>query len=78
MFDRQKRTKSELEYLCLTALKGRRELGHLEYVRLGPYRGQEGWTWDLVEVGPGVGPKAFDEALEVVRTLRHYYDMVEE
>jgi hypothetical protein len=78
MSDRQERTKSELEYLCLVALRGRRGLGHLEYVKLRRRRGRGNWTWDLAEIGPDAGKDGMNEAVEVTGILRQYYDMVED
>jgi hypothetical protein len=75
MFHRQQRTQAELEKLCLIALQGRLGLNHVDYVRIGPYTGPKGWTWQLLEAGPDGLQLCGNEATDVVRTFQENFDL---
>ncbi len=66
---RERRTKPEIEALCLEALRKRLGLHDISYVRVRPYSGPKSWTWELDEVGPDAGEKALADAIDEVAAL---------
>jgi hypothetical protein len=75
MVQRQLRTKSELEELCLMALQGHVGLNHLDYVKIGPYSGTERWTWKMLEVGTNISEPDLKEAIEGARAFQENFDL---
>ncbi|WP_298427658.1 hypothetical protein [Rhodoblastus sp.] len=75
MVQRQQRSQSELEELCLMALQARLGVHHLRYVRIRPYFGPEAWTWEVGEVGPAVPGRELSGASDAVRALQQNFDL---
>ncbi len=75
MVQRQLRTKTELEELCLMALQGHLGLNHLDFVKIGPYSGLEGWTWNVLEAGPNIRETELKEAVDVARVFQENFDL---
>ena len=75
MVQRQLRTKSELEKLCLMALQGQLGLNHLDFVKIGPYFGPESWTWKVLEAGPNIPEPDLKETLDAARAFQENFDL---
>jgi hypothetical protein len=75
MVQRQLRTKSELEELCLMALQGHLGLNHLDYVKIGPCSDTEIWTWKVLEAGRNVPESDLKEAVDVARAFQEHFDL---
>lgn len=75
MVQRQLRTKSELEELCLMALQGHLGLNHLDTVEIGPYSGPESWTWKMLLAGPDIPERDRVEAADVARVFQQNFDL---
>ena len=75
MVQRQLRTKSELEELCLMALQGHLGLNHLDHVEIGPYSGPESWTWSVLEAGPNIAGPDLKEAVAAARAFQENFDL---
>ena len=71
MVQRQLRTKSELEELCLMAFQGQLGLNHLDFVKIGPYSGPESWTWKVLEAGPNIP----EPDLKKTRVFQENFDL---
>jgi hypothetical protein len=72
MVQRQLRTKSELEELCLMALQGHLGLNNLDHVKISPYSGMESWTWKVLEAGPNI-PEP--ELKDTARAFQENFDL---
>jgi len=77
MVQRQQRTKPELEEICLMALQGHLGLNHLDFIRIGPYRGPESWTWEVVEAGPDLHEINANSLTSLIRTFQENFDLKE-
>jgi hypothetical protein len=75
MVQRQLRTKSELEELCLMALQGHLGLNNLDHVKIGPYSGTESWTWKVIEAGPNIPEPDLKETIDVARAFQEHFDL---
>lgn len=62
MTHRVKLLASEIQDLCVAALKRCPGLRGIKYATIKPYRGEKSWTWELHEVGPDAGQLALDDA----------------
>lgn len=78
MVQRQLRTKSQLEKLCLMALQGHLGLNHLDHIKIGPYSGPENWTWNVLEAGPNIAGPDLKEAIAAARTFQEHFDLKKE
>jgi hypothetical protein len=75
MVQRQQRTKSELERLCLMALQGHLGLNYPDYVKIGPYSGPENWTWKVLEAGPNIPGPDLKKAFAAARAFQENFDL---
>ena len=75
MVQRQLRTKSELEKLCLMALQGQLGLSHLEFIKIGPYSGPESWTWKVLEAGLNIPEPDLKDTLDAARAFQENFDL---
>ncbi len=76
MSEREQLSRPEIEARCLAILKRSLGLKHVTYVRIGPYKGSEGWTWRVIEAGPDAGEVALKNAEQEIAKLRGTVDLV--
>jgi hypothetical protein len=77
MDERPRLTASEIEAQLLAELQKLPSLRDTQSVRIRPYSGPKGWTWELDSIEPEVGPtqiKFIDIATFVAR-LQQQYDL---
>ena len=75
MQEKERLSRQEIEARCLAVLRQRLGLKHITHVRIGPYKGPKGRTWQVIEVGPDVGQKAFKDAEDEIAKLQGTFDL---
>jgi hypothetical protein len=76
MDERAGLTASEIEAQLLAELQKLPSLRDTQSVRIRPYSGPKGWTWELDSIEPEVGPtqiKFIDIATVVARLQQQYH-----
>jgi hypothetical protein len=75
--ERPRRTASEIEGQLIAELQKRPSLRDTQSVRIRPYSGPKGWTWELDSIEPEVGPtqSKFADIETVVGQLQQQYDL---
>ena len=76
MDERPRLTASEIEAQLLAELQKLPSLRDTQSVRIRPYSGPKGWTWELDSIEPEVGPtqiKFIDIATVVARLQQQYH-----
>jgi hypothetical protein len=76
MDERPGLTASEIEAQLLAELQKLPSLRDTQSVRIRPYSGPKGWTWELDSIEPEVGPtqiKFIDIATVVARLQQQYH-----
>ena len=68
---------SEIEAMLLAKLQKLPSLRDTQSVRIRPYSGPKGWTWELDKIEPEVGPTQikFVDMATVVGQLQQQYDL---
>ena len=77
MDERPRLTASEIEAQLLAELQKLPSLRDTQSVRIRPYSGPKGWTWELDSIEPEVGPPQikFIDIATVVARLQQQYDL---
>jgi hypothetical protein len=77
MDERPRLTASEIEAQLLAELQKLPSLRDTQSVRIRPYSGPKGWTWELDSIEPEVGPTQikFVDVATVVARLQQQYDL---
>jgi hypothetical protein len=77
MDERPGLTASEIEAQLLAELQKLPSLRDTQSVRIRPYSGPKGWTWELDSIEPEVGPTQikFIDIATVVARLQQQYDL---
>jgi hypothetical protein len=77
MDERPRLTVSEIEVQLLAELQKLPSLRDIQSVRIRPYSGPKGWTWELDRIEPEVGPTQikFVDMATVVGQLQQQYDL---
>jgi hypothetical protein len=77
MDERRRLTALELEEQLLLELRRPPSLHDTQSVRVRPYSGPKGWTWELDRIEPEVGPTQikFVDLATVVGRLQQEYDL---
>jgi hypothetical protein len=77
MDERRRLTALELEEQVLLELRRLPSLHDTQSVRVRPYSGPKGWTWELDRIEPEVGPTQikFSDVATVVAQLQQQYDL---
>jgi len=77
MDERPRLTASEIEAMLLAKLQKLPSLRDTQSVRIRPYSGPKGWTWELDSIEPEVGPTQikFVDLATVVGQLQQQYDL---
>jgi hypothetical protein len=72
MSERQRLSASEIEAELLAELQR-----DTQSVTVRPYKGPNGWTWELDRIEPEVGPvqMKFADVIDVVGRLQQKYDL---
>ena len=76
MDERPRLTASEIEVQLLAELQKLPSLRDTQSVRIRPYSGPKGWTWELDSIEPEVAPtqiKFIDIATVVARLQQQYH-----
>jgi hypothetical protein len=77
MDERPRLTASEIEAQLIAELQKLPSLRDTQSVRIRPYSGPKGWTWELDRIEPEVGPTQikFVDLATVVGQLQQQYDL---
>jgi hypothetical protein len=77
MDERPRLAASEIEEMLLDALRRLPSLHATQSVRIRPYSGPRGWTWELDRVEPEIGPEqsTFADVTGVAARLQQQYDL---
>jgi hypothetical protein len=77
MDERPRLTASEIEAQLIAELQKLPSLRDTQSVRIRPYSGPKGWTWELDKIEPEVGPTQikFVDLATVVGRLQQQYDL---
>jgi hypothetical protein len=75
--ERPRLAASEIEEELLAELQKLATLHDTQSVRIRPYSGPKGWTWELDGIEPEVGPtqSKFVDVATVVAQLQQQYDL---
>ena len=75
--ERPRLATSEIEAVLRAALQKLPSLRGAKSIRIRPYSGPKGWSWELDRIEPNVGPKqfAFTGMTNVVAQLQQQYDL---
>ena len=75
--ERPKLAVSEIEARLRAALQKLPSLRGTQSVRIRPYSGPKGWTWELDSIEPEVGPEQskFADVTNVVARLQQQFDL---
>jgi hypothetical protein len=75
--ERPRLAASEIEEELLAELQKLPSLRDTQSVRIRPYSGPKGWTWELDRIEPEVGPTQikFVDLATVVGQLQQQYDL---
>jgi hypothetical protein len=75
--ERPRLTASEIEAQLLAELQKLPSLRDTQSVRIRPYSGPKGWTWELDRIEPEVAPtqSKFVDLATIVGQLQQQYDL---
>jgi hypothetical protein len=75
--ERPRLAASEIEEELVAELQKLPTLHHTQSVRILPFSGPQGWTWELDSIAPEVGPEQskFADVTNVVARLQQQIDL---